>query len=141
MARQKIVHMLLQASTFVISTKAEVFSCPAINKSNYGKNKSISTDKSSGRTRGCTEIMNDEREARHFFYSKMRPKNIALAATYNNMFSLDLTEDSIATVTYEECMADAGRNSEISKVRLHLPAGRPESPLRQCTACLSKSAL
>lgn len=70
------------------------------------KTKVSAQTKAAAELAAARRIMNDEREARHFFYSKMRPKNIALAATYNNMFSLDLTEDSIATVTYEECMAD-----------------------------------
>ena len=57
------------------------------------KTKVSAQTKAAAELAAARRIMNDEREARHFFYSKMRPKNIALAATYNNMFSLDLTED------------------------------------------------
>lgn len=52
------------------------------------------------------KIMTDEREARKFFYEQMRPKNETLAGTYNSRLFLDLTPDCVATMTYEDCMAD-----------------------------------
>lgn len=65
-------------------------------------------------------IMNDEREARNFFYGKMRPKNAALATTYNNMFQLELTEDYVATITYEDCMADGWKKFRAYKGEMTL---------------------
>ena len=44
------------------------------------------------------KIMTDEREARKFFYEQMRPKNEALAGTYNKQLFLDLTPDCVATM-------------------------------------------